>query len=389
MAAGTSEGVERESIAPARPAVAVPFRDALLPAVAAWVTARIVVLLALAFAHYVVDHIGRPKGASLHAVHDGLLAWDGAWYSDIASRGYGALPREALRFFPGFPLAGRLLGSIGIGDRAGLLVVANVAALLAGTALYQLARWEGRDHATAVRAVWLLALAPPAFVFVMGYSDAPAVALAIFTMYALRRRKWAQASVFAVLAGLCRPTAFLLLIPAAIETWRAGRTTSARDLLLRVGAVIAAPLGTITYLLWVRGKFGDLMLPFRIQTQSHLRGRMTDPATAIVDAARGAFHGHLGTALHVPWIALLVALLVVVWRRWPLSYAAFSAAVLLSSVTSHNLDSLERYALLAFPLVLAASDITASRLVERIVFVLMPVAMFGYATLAFLGLIGP
>jgi hypothetical protein len=48
-----------------------------------------------------------------------------------------------------------------------------------------------------------------------------------------------------------------------------------------------------------------------------------------------------------------------------------------------------RYALFAFPLVLAAADLTESRLVERLVFVLVPVAMFGYATLAFLGLYVP
>jgi hypothetical protein len=39
--------------------------------------------------------------------------------------------------------------------------------------------------------------------------------------------------------------------------------------------------------------------------------------------------------------------------------------------------------------VLAAADLTESRLVERLVFVLVPVAMFGYATLAFLGLYVP
>ena len=75
MAAGTSEEAERESVTPVPRAAAVPFRSALVPAVTAWITARVVVLLALGFAHYVVDHIGRPKAASLHAVHDGLLAW--------------------------------------------------------------------------------------------------------------------------------------------------------------------------------------------------------------------------------------------------------------------------------------------------------------------------
>ena len=58
-------------------------------------------------------------------------------------------------------------------------------------------------------------------------------------------------------------------------------------------------------------------------------------------------------------------------------------------MTSNNLDSMERYALFAFPLLIVAAQLVRSRSVERIVFALLPVALFGYASLAFLGLIGP
>jgi hypothetical protein len=91
----------------------------------------------------------------------------------------------------------------------------------------------------------------------------------------------------------------------------------------------------------------------------------------------------------VPWLVLFVVLVVVVFRRWPLSYGLFSAVVVASAVTSENLDSLERYALFAFPLVLAAADLTRWRAAERIVFVLVPVGLFAYATLAFSGLYVP
>ena len=84
-----------------------------------------------------------------------------------------------------------------------------------------------------------------------------------------------------------------------------------------------------------------------------------------------------------------MVLTVLVCRRWPLSYAAFTVVVVLSAVTSNNLDSMERYALFAFPLLIAAAQLLRSRTVERVVVALLPVAMFGYASLAFLGLIGP
>ena len=178
-------------------------------------------------------------------------------------------------------------------------------------------------------------------------------------------------------------------MPAVVEAARGFRAVAWRERLERVLAVIAAPVGTLCYLLWVRSQFGDLWLPFRVQTAANLRGSFADPFTTLYHAATGIAHEHVGTALHVPWFILLVVLTVVACRRWPAAYGAFAAVVVASSVTSSNLDSLERYALLAFPLAIAAAELMASERVARIVFVLMPVAMFGYASLAFLGVIGP
>ncbi|MEY2463905.1 MAG: hypothetical protein QOH64_2043 [Acidimicrobiaceae bacterium] len=357
-------------------------------ALQAWVVARVIVLAALGFSRYIADHIGTLRPISAQAVHQGLFSWDAAWYSDIATKGYSHLPQEALRFFPGLPIASRVVGNV-VGDRFALAAISNLAALVAGILLYQLIRFEGRDARLAERAVWFLALAPPAFVFVMGYTDSTTVALAIATMYALRTRRWGWAFVAAFVAGLCRPTAFLLAVPAAVEALRDIRDVSWAQRAQRVVAVVAAPLGTLTYLLWVRSQYDSLFLPFRVQTVARLRGEFANPFTTLYDAAKGIFHEHVGTALHVPWFLLLVVLTVVVFRRWPLAYGAFAAVVVASSVTSSNLDSLERYALLAFPLVIAAAELTKPERVERVVFILVPVAMFGYATLAFLGLIGP
>ncbi len=77
------------------------------------------------------------------------------------------------------------------------------------------------------------------------------------------------------------------------------------------------------------------------------------------------------------------------WVRLPRSYAAFTTAVLVVSLSSTNLDSFERYALGAFPLVVAASTFTASRRVEVVVLVLSGLAMAAYATLGFLGVVVP
>jgi len=84
-----------------------------------------------------------------------------------------------------------------------------------------------------------------------------------------------------------------------------------------------------------------------------------------------------------------LALLVVVFRRMPLAYGAFAAAVLVVSLSSSNLDSFERYALGAFPLVVGASTLTARRGVEAVVLVVAALAMAAYALLALLNVVVP
>jgi len=106
--------------------------------------------------------------------------------------------------------------------------------------------------------------------------------------------------------------------------------------------------------------------------------------------ATNAIHGHhLGSAAHIPWVLLCIVLLVLAFARLPVSYGAYAAAVLAVSLTSSNLDSFERYALGAFPLVIAASTLTRRRAVEVVVLLASGVAMAGYAYLAFVGIVVP
>ena len=51
-------------------------------------------------------------------------------------------------------------------------------------------------------------------------------------------------------------------------------------------------------------------------------------------------------------------LLIVCFRTWPASYGTFAAASIGAAVISSNLDSLERYALAAFPLILVVAALT-------------------------------
>ena len=72
-------------------------------------------------------------------------------------------------------------------------------------------------------------------------------------------------------------------------------------------------------------------------------------------------HGHhVGDALHVPWIGVAAILIVVAFWRLPVSYGAFALCVVVVALSGSNLDSFERYALSAFPLVIAGATLLRS-----------------------------
>nr|MDA8342459.1 hypothetical protein [Actinomycetota bacterium] len=120
------------------------------------------------------------------------------------------------------------------------------------------------------------------------------------------------------------------------------------------------------------------------------RGSLTVPLVGAWDALVSGLHGrHLGEAAHVPWVVLAVVLLVVVFRRLPASYAWFASAVLAVSLTSTNLDSFERYATGAFPLVVAAAGTAVVRRHPRTTVVGAAGIMVLYTVAAMVGVVVP
>jgi hypothetical protein len=352
-----------------------------------WLTARIITLFALGLAKYEVKHFHITNSKAVLEVHDGLLGSDAGWYQTIAAHGYGALPRSAIRFFPLLPLLDRGLHditSLTVGVVS--LLITNVAALLVGMGMYVLVRSEWQDTLLARRAVWLIMLVPPAFVFVMGYSEALLVLLAMAFFLAIRRGSWWWAVLFGYLAGTARPIGCLLVVPAVIEVIRSWRTERWGQWPGKIAAIASSVAGTVTYLGWVSATFGGFLEPLKIQQQQGHHGALTDPVSTIYHSLANLAHGHhIGDALHVPWIGVAAILLVVAFWRLPVSYGAFALCIVVVALSGSNLDSFERYALSAFPLVMAGSTLLRSARVATVAYVLCGAAMALYAVLAFQG----
>ena len=359
--------------------------EALLVAWVPWAIARAVVLGTLVFAKFEVRHFHISNAMAVRVTRQGLLSWDGAWYQAIAAHGYRAAGHDSLRFFPLLPLAGQVLhdvSSMTVG--AAVLVVVNVCSLLAAMALYQLVKSEFGDEVVARRAAWLLCLVPSAFVFVMGYAESLAVMLAVGCFYCLRRRYWWWAAGFGFVAGLSRPICLLLVVPASVEVLR----PSSKRIAGRAMATAAPLVGAAAFLAWSAVEFHDFFAPLTDQFNSSLHGRMTDPLITLWHASVHLAHGrHIDTGLF--WAAAVIVLLIVTFRRLPVSYGLFALAISAAAISGRNLDSFERYALSAFPLVMGASTLLSSERVAMTVFLFCVAGMVGYSLLAFQGAFVP
>ncbi len=365
-------------------------RRALRASILPWAVARVAVGAALAVAHELAsgDHV---SAAAAARIRQGLLGWDAGWYESIARHGYAGAGHASLRFFPLFPLLARGLSVLpGVGVGAAVVVVANACALAGTAVLVALVRHETGDDRLAGRAAWLVCLAPAAFTFVMGYAEATLLVLSAGMFLALRTRRWWWAAALGAAAGLTRPVGALLLVPAAVEAWRGLRWAGGGERVGRLAATAAPAVGTGAFLGWVGWRYGDALTPLRLQEQGGHHGHLADPFVTLAHDASYLVHGHhLGEGLHLPWVLLAVALVVVAFRSWPVSYGAFAVAVMAVALTGSNLDSFERYALSAFPLVLAGATLTADRRLFRVVVVLSAAGLVGYALLAFTNLYVP
>jgi hypothetical protein len=283
-----------------------------------WLTARALLVAGYVVAVAAADRLvadDKPR-----ALSEGLIAWDGTWYRDIAAHGYHSLPDEALRFFPLFPLLGKAFSVVTAGRvDVALVVIANVASLALAVAIRRLVRFERGNVALADRAVWMVCLFPGAFVLAWGYAEALWLLAAVVVFWGIRSRHWWWAVAAGVVAGASRPLGIVLVVPAAIELARVWRSARTDEKVSGVAAVVSPLLGAGAYLVWVGSSYGNFRLPF--STQGPLRGETINPLSRLWEG----LHQMVGPdrfsdGLHVPFALAFVVLLVLTFRWWPASY---------------------------------------------------------------------
>ncbi len=212
--------------------------------------------------------------------------WDGAWYSQIATEGYGERAPESTAFFPLYPLLVRL----GSGFLSGpALWGVSVSLLCTAFALFFVFRVaEELYDAWAARAATLaLAFFPTAFYLNAVYTEALFLALTAGCVWAASiRRDLLLAGAFGALAAATRNVGVLLLIPLLFEWLTHRRGLRTRGLL----GISLVPLGLAGYVVFLWRRFGEPLL-FARQQQDYWEREPTNPLTTLGDAWRAAGEG--------------------------------------------------------------------------------------------------
>jgi hypothetical protein len=191
-------------------------------AVSIFLCSRLVVALALLFSqkYMPIDPDTWSAGPSWY---DQLLQWDSQWYFKIATEGYryngDPTVMQNIVFYPLYPLLAWGLGKIsGLTTPDALLVVANIAGLLAIILLVKLVRDEIDDR-RALATVALLSFFPTSVLLSAGYTESLELLLIVLFFLALKRKRYLSAALLAGLAVADRSTGIVLLPVLLWEMW--------------------------------------------------------------------------------------------------------------------------------------------------------------------------
>lgn len=301
-------------------------------------------------------------------IHPGLpfrefgAAWDGGWYLSIVQDGYaksmpvvdGRVGQSNLAFFPLYPLLTRGVRWItGLSAFRAALLLAVLAGAVACVLLWRLAR-DIAGVAVADRGVALFAFFPSAYVLSMTYSESVMLALATGTLLSLHHRRWLLAGLLAAAATAARPNAIALCFSCAVAAFlEVRRRWSWRPLL----APLLSPLGLLMFAAYLWGHVGDPTAAYEAQRLGW--GQEIDFGATTATRFWDALTAPLADInLLVAGLSLIFmvtgAYLLFRWRP-PAILSVYAAGVLLPVLISESMTSRHRFAMTAFPLLLAVA----------------------------------
>jgi hypothetical protein len=288
-------------------------------------------------------------------------SWDGGWYLRIAQYGYpdrlvndGAGSRWA--YLPAFPWVIRGVVTVtGLSYLHAAIVVTFVLGTAAAVAVWLAVR-EVFGAAIADRSVLFLVFFPTAFVLSMTYSEGLFLAAAGFCLYALSRRLWITASIFAIMASLTRDFGVVLIVCVAVGAI----PVIAKERKIRpLVALVLSPLGLIGWMAYSWNRVGT-PLAF-VKAESYWGGAHFIWFLTPFRSLRHLFGGAQAFKMAPDVLAAGALVFVIVGLVWlaqaqmrsvriPLFWWVFTVGSALGTLSPYWPTSILRYSMAIFPL---------------------------------------
>lgn len=293
------------------------------------------------------SRLGMVIPSERHGRFGGLANWDGNFYHVIAEQGYGAHAASAYAFFPLFPLVVRLVGFLPAPVELATSIL-NVAFFLGAIELM-------RRTGTRDRVLLLFAAMPFSVFFVANYTESLALLLCAAVLRSASADKPVAAFIAGVLAGMTRITGIPLVF-LAVDAVRQRKWS--------IAAALAAgpPVGLAFFSIYLWITTGD-PVAFLTAQQRFGRSSVATPGyllngllKTVGDQREIGLWAAASAALILIGAAFLVAR-----GRW--GEGLYCATLIWLPVVTGRMTSINRYALLAVPvLLLAFSSIHAKRI---------------------------
>lgn len=295
--------------------------------------------------------IGQRAGTHVQESSYALLAvwgrWDAVHYLDIATQGYQGTD---MAFFPLYPLLIRIVGSLAGNHLIAGLLISNASFFFGLLYLYKLLEREF-DRGVARRGIFYVSIFPTAVFFSAVYTESLFFMLTVASFYYMRGGRWWFAAIFGFFAALTRVEGILLLVPFLIEWWSQDRGIGLRAL-LDLAAAALIPLGLALYMAYLWVLRADPL--YFSHVQSHWNRHLAPPWVSVANAFDKVLHGSGQVVAHqsleIAFTILMIAVLIGGWHALRPSYIAYMALSILVPMSTSNLMSMPRFALVLFPM---------------------------------------
>ncbi|MBV8530654.1 MAG: hypothetical protein JO104_05000 [Candidatus Eremiobacteraeota bacterium] len=296
--------------------------------------------------------IGQRAGSHVQESSYILLAvwgrWDAVHYLDIATRGYQGTD---MAFFPLYPLLIRIVGSLAGNHLIGGLLISNASFFFGLLYLYKLLEHE-YDRAVARRAIFYVSIFPTSVYFTAVYTESLFFMLTVASFYYMRSRQWWVAGIFGFFASLTRVEGVLLIVPFILEWATQDRPLPARSYRNLLAASLI-PLGLAFYMAYLWVLRADPL--YFSHVQIHWNRHLAMPWISLVNAFAKLLHSPgapivAHQSLEIAFTLLMIAVLLAGWHSLRPSYIAYMALSILVPMSTSNLMSMPRFALVLFPM---------------------------------------